>query len=129
MQPTLRSPNDLSKYNKQIRPVRLTRIPPAHPSQLAHAAAQSVPGIQLPVTTGEPIMPSQTQPQAQPTDKIRSSPDTCETKIDRNAPAGSKNSLGAKSDCNGRPTTDDSVTEAKDEQPLETPPTAEKSRP
>jgi hypothetical protein len=77
--------------------------------------------------TGEPIMPSQTQPQ--PTDTIRSGPDTCETKIDRNAPAGSKNSLGAKSDCNGRPTTDDSVMEAKDEQPLEIPPAAEKIRP
>lgn len=73
-------------------------------------------------------MPSQTQPQAQPTDKIRTSPDICETKTDRNAPAGSKNSLGAKSDCNGRPTTDDSIVEAKDEQPLTTPPTGEEGR-
>ncbi|MGC2637200.1 MAG: hypothetical protein WA294_08465 [Acidobacteriaceae bacterium] len=49
--------------------------------------------------------------------------DPCNSPIDRNAPAGSPNSLGAKSDCNGRPTTDDSVVEAKDEQaPLPTPP-------
>lgn len=51
-----------------------------------------------------------------------SDPGKCGGKIDRNAPAGSPNSLGAKSDCNGRPTTDDSVVEAKDEMgPLETP--------
>ena len=41
--------------------------------------------------------------------------DPCTTPIDRNAPAGARNSLGAKSDCGGRPTTDDSVVEAKDE--------------
>jgi hypothetical protein len=52
-------------------------------------------------------------------------PDTCSTEIDPSAPAGSKNSLGAKSDCNGRPSTDDSVVEAMDEQgPLTTPPDA-----
>jgi hypothetical protein len=43
--------------------------------------------------------------------------DACSGEIDRNAPAGSRNSLGAESDCNGRPTTDDSVVEAKDELP------------
>jgi hypothetical protein len=49
--------------------------------------------------------------------------DPCSTTTDRNAPAGSKTSLGAKSDCNGRPTSDDSVVEAMDEQgPLLTPP-------
>ena len=37
------------------------------------------------------------------------------TKIDRNAPAGSKNSLGAESVRDGRPATDDSVVEAMDE--------------
>jgi hypothetical protein len=37
------------------------------------------------------------------------------TKIDRNAPAGSKNSLGAESVRDGRPGTDDSVVEAMDE--------------
>jgi hypothetical protein len=36
-------------------------------------------------------------------------------KIDRNAPAGSKNSLGAQSVRDGRPATDDSVVEAMDE--------------
>ena len=41
--------------------------------------------------------------------------DSCGEEIDRNAPAGSENSLGAKSDCNGRPATDDSVVEAMDE--------------
>ena len=41
--------------------------------------------------------------------------DPCSTPIDRKAPAGARNSLGAKSDCNGLPTTDDSVVEAKDE--------------
>jgi len=41
--------------------------------------------------------------------------EACSAEIDRNAPAGSRNSLGAKSDCGGRPATDDSVVEAKDE--------------
>lgn len=36
-------------------------------------------------------------------------------KIDRNAPAGTKNSLGAESIRDGRPSTDDSVVEAIDE--------------
>ena len=43
--------------------------------------------------------------------------DPCSPEIDPAAPAGSENSLGAKSDCNGRPTTDDSVVEAIDEMP------------
>ena len=38
------------------------------------------------------------------------------TKIDRNAPAGSDNSLGAESVRDGRPSTDDSVVEAIDEE-------------
>jgi hypothetical protein len=48
-------------------------------------------------------------------------PESDPTKIDRNAPAGSKNSLGAESVRDGRPSTDDSVVEAMDE---ETPPLA-----
>lgn len=36
-------------------------------------------------------------------------------KIDRNAPAGSENSLGAESVRDGRPATDDDVVEAMDE--------------
>jgi hypothetical protein len=43
------------------------------------------------------------------------------TKIDRNAPAGTPSSLGAESVRDGRPSTDDSVMEAIDE---ETPPLA-----
>jgi hypothetical protein len=44
-------------------------------------------------------------------------------KIDRNAPAGSENSLGAESVRDGRPATDDSVVEAMDEEgPFITPP-------
>jgi hypothetical protein len=38
------------------------------------------------------------------------------SKIDRNAPAGSENSLGAESVRDGRPATDDSVVEAIDEE-------------
>jgi hypothetical protein len=38
------------------------------------------------------------------------------TKIDRTAPAGSENSLGAESVRDGRPATDDSVVEAIDEE-------------
>jgi hypothetical protein len=38
------------------------------------------------------------------------------SKIDRNAPAGSKDSLGAQSVRDGRPNTDDSVVEAMDEE-------------
>jgi hypothetical protein len=43
-------------------------------------------------------------------------PESDPTKIDRNAPAGSKNSLGAESVRDGRPSTDDSVVEAMDEE-------------
>ena len=39
-----------------------------------------------------------------------------EHKIDRTAPAGSENSLGEESVRDGRPTTDDSVVEAIDEE-------------
>jgi hypothetical protein len=38
------------------------------------------------------------------------------SKIDRTAPAGSKNSLGAESVRDGRPNTDDSTVEAMDEE-------------
>jgi len=55
-------------------------------------------------------MPSSNEPNRAATD------DACSTDIDLTAPAGSKSSLGAKSDCNGRPDSDDSVVEAKDEQ-------------
>ncbi|HEX4037672.1 MAG TPA: hypothetical protein VHX37_06405 [Acidobacteriaceae bacterium] len=49
--------------------------------------------------------------------------ESCSAPIDRKAMAGGPHSLGAKSDCNGRPTTDDRVVEAIDEQaPLPTPP-------
>jgi hypothetical protein len=50
--------------------------------------------------------------------------------IDRNAPAGSENSLGAQSVRDGRPTTDDSVVEAMDEQDPAIPPaTSDKKKP
>jgi hypothetical protein len=39
-----------------------------------------------------------------------------EPKIDRNAPAGSPNSLGEESVRDGRPSTDDSIVEAIDEE-------------
>jgi hypothetical protein len=39
-----------------------------------------------------------------------------DVKIDRTAPAGSENSLGAQSVRDGRPATDDSVVEAMDEE-------------
>jgi hypothetical protein len=43
------------------------------------------------------------------------------TKVDPNAPAGSKNSLGQESVRDGRPTTNDSVVEAMDEETPVTP--------
>jgi hypothetical protein len=43
-------------------------------------------------------------------------PESDPTKIDRNAAAGSKTSLGAESVRAGRPSTDDSVVEAMDEE-------------
>ena len=42
--------------------------------------------------------------------------DEHEPKIDRNAPAGSENSLGAESVRDGRPATDDTTVEAMDEE-------------
>jgi hypothetical protein len=51
-------------------------------------------------------------------------------KIDRTAPAGSPNSLGAESVRDGRPSTDDSVVEAMDEEgPGIDPLPVEESRP
>jgi hypothetical protein len=43
-------------------------------------------------------------------------PESDPAKIDRNAPAGGDNSLGAESVRDGRPSTDDSVVEAMDEE-------------
>jgi hypothetical protein len=51
--------------------------------------------------------------------RIVTPPESDPTKMDRDAPAGTKNSLGAQSVRDGRPSTDDSVVEAMDE---ETPP-------
>jgi hypothetical protein len=52
------------------------------------------------------------------------------SKIDRNAPAGSENSLGAQSVRDGRPVTDDSVVEAMDEQDPAIPPaTSDRKKP
>lgn len=62
----------------------------------------------------KPSQPADPQAGTKP-DQAGRKPDPCSTPIDRNAPAGARNSLGAKSDCNGRPTSDDSVVEAKDE--------------
>jgi len=46
----------------------------------------------------------------------RTPPESDPTKVDRNAPAGSDDSLGAESVREGRPSTDDSVVEAMDEE-------------
>ena len=46
----------------------------------------------------------------------RTPPESDPTKVDRNAPAGSEDSLGAESVREGRPSTDDSVVEAMDEE-------------
>ena len=55
--------------------------------------------------------------------------EACSTPIDPKAPAGEPGSLGSKSDCGGRPTTDDSVVEAKDEMgPGVTPAAPERDR-
>jgi hypothetical protein len=56
-----------------------------------------------------------TQVKAQTNASKKTPPESDPTKIDRNAPAGSPNSLGAESVRDGRPDTDDSVEEAKDE--------------
>ena len=51
-----------------------------------------------------------------------------EHKIDRTAPAGSENSLGAESVRDGRPATDDDVVEAMDEEgPGISPPDTDKA--
>ena len=63
-----------------------------------------------------------TTQEKQPTVISRKTPPKSDpTKIDRNALAGTPASLGAESIRDGRPSTDDSVVEAKDE---ETPPLA-----
>ena len=50
------------------------------------------------------------------TPKQETPPESDPTKIDRNASAGSQSSLGAESVRDGRPSTDDSVVEAMDEE-------------
>ncbi len=51
-----------------------------------------------------------------PADDATEESEPREAKIDRTAPAGSENSLGAQSVRDGRPATDDSVVEAMDEE-------------
>jgi hypothetical protein len=51
-----------------------------------------------------------------PVDDATDQTEPRDAKIDRNAPAGSENSLGAQSVRDGRPATDDSVVEAMDEE-------------
>ena len=46
----------------------------------------------------------------------RTPPESDPTKVDRNAPAGSEDALGAESVRDGRPSTDASVVEAMDEE-------------
>jgi hypothetical protein len=48
--------------------------------------------------------------------KQKTPPESNPTKIDRNAPAGAPTSLGAESAREERPSTDDSVVEAMDEE-------------
>lgn len=63
------------------------------------------------------------QPRASADQGSGKSDEGCSTPIDPKAPAGEPGSLGSKSDCGGRPATDDSVVEAKDEMgPGVTPP-------
>jgi hypothetical protein len=58
-----------------------------------------------------------TTQEKQPTVMSRKTPPESDpTKIDRNAPAGSSTSVGAESVRDGRPSTDDSVVEAMDEE-------------
>jgi hypothetical protein len=52
----------------------------------------------------------------QETNRKKKLPESDPTKIDRNAPAGSESSLGAESIRDGRPSTDDNVVEAIDEE-------------
>jgi hypothetical protein len=59
---------------------------------------------------------STTQEKTTRTTGIDSTPESDPTKIDRNAPAGTPASLGAESVRDGRPSTDDSVVEAMDEE-------------
>lgn len=53
--------------------------------------------------------------------KSNPTPATESHTIDREAPAGTENSLGAESVRDGRPTTNNDVVEAKDEMPPGTP--------
>jgi hypothetical protein len=54
--------------------------------------------------------------QAQTNLSKKTPPESDPTKIDRNAPAGAENSLGAESVRDGRPSTCDDVVEAIDEE-------------
>ena len=74
-------------------------------------------------------MAANPKPSPESDPSVNANSDSCSEDIDPKAPAGSTRSLGAKSDCNGRPATADSVVEAIDEQgPLATPPETKSRR-
>lgn len=71
---------------------------------------------------------SQESSQQNPNSGQRNQDATCSQPIDPTATAGTPGSLGSKSDCNGRPATDDTVVEAIDEAgPLQKPAPERKS--
>jgi hypothetical protein len=69
------------------------------------------------VLGGESAMPTNKEKTSRIlVDDAMKKPEPRDVKIDRDAPAGSENSLGAQSVRDGRPATDDSVVEAMDEE-------------
>lgn len=72
-------------------------------------------------------MPMTQEETPQKPGKNATTPEAHVNTIDRTAPAGSENSLGAQSVRDGRPATDDSVVEAMDEEATAAPLPAEKS--
>jgi hypothetical protein len=82
-------------------------------SNLLHLTSQA--------NTRRPVVDISTQEKQPIFISRKTPPESDPTKIDLNAPAGAPNSLGAESVRDGRPSTDDSVVEAMDE---ETPPLA-----
>jgi hypothetical protein len=80
-------------------------------------ASLAIPRILLPGTVREVAMAAKQEKTSKiPIDDGSDETGPRDVTIDRTAPAGSENSLGAQSVRDGRPATDDSVVEAMDEE-------------
>jgi hypothetical protein len=106
-----------SSPNPFAVPRRQRRRGERHRDLTVFLASPAIPRILLSGTMREFAMAvNQEKTSKIPIDDATDNTGPRDVKIDRTAPAGSENSLGAQSVRDGRPATDDSVVEAMDEE-------------